>query len=110
MLHSTWFVLTISFIVSKKLFLTKMFTTIPYRCFYEKNDTTGYDNREINYYEGNIDDIATYIRHYNILKILQNNKISELIKIQLLNNNYINIGNISKNILDNTDFEESNFL
>ena len=46
MLHSTWFVLTISFIVSKKLFLTKMFTTIPYRCFYEKNDTTGYDNRE----------------------------------------------------------------
>ena len=45
-----------------------MFTTIPYRCFYEKNDTTGYDNREIDYYEGNIDDIATYIRHYNILK------------------------------------------
>ena len=87
-----------------------MFIPAQHRCLYEKNDTTGYDNRGINYYEGNIDEIGIYITHYNILRILEDNKISEIIKIQLLNSNYNTIGNISKNILINTEFEESDFL
>lgn len=77
---------------------------------YDSYNMSGCDIRYEKYNEGNITKITSNFFTQQLIRTLSNNNYNTEYKLKLININKIKPVNITKNILENTDFSCTDFL